>query len=88
MKSGCISNYKLQEGKRPNYKFGRTRDSKGTQRGNQTFAPNAGVLGKGVYVPKITLTYGFSVKNGTMTVNPVRVVSPSSFHRQTINQIK
>ncbi len=63
-------------------------DPLGIQRVNQTFAPNSGVSGKGIYAPKFTLRYGFSVKNGIMTVNPISVVKPSSFHRQTINKIK
>lgn len=38
--------------------------------------------------PGITLNYGFSVKNGIMTIDPIKVVFPSSYHKQILKQIK
>jgi RHS repeat-associated protein len=41
-----------------------------------------------VYAPIITLKYGYSVKNGKMSITPIRVVSPSPFQKQVIKQLK
>jgi len=62
-------------------------DSKGIEHGNRTYAPDSGVSEKGVNKPIFTLTYGFSVKNGVMTIDPIKVVNPSLFQKQIINQI-
>ena len=63
-------------------------DPLGIQKGNKIYAPDTGVQGKNLYVPKFTLRYEFSVKNGMVSVGPIRVVNPSPFQKQTINQIK
>jgi len=45
-------------------------------------------VGKNIYSPIVTMKYGFSVSNGQMTVEPIKIVSPSSFQLKTINQIR
>ncbi|GHV31965.1 hypothetical protein FACS1894177_07440 [Bacteroidia bacterium] len=41
-----------------------------------------------MYAPKITLGWGFSVKNNTIIAAPIKVIKPSPFHRKIINSIK
>ena len=45
-------------------------------------------LGKSIYSPIVTLTYGFNVNNGKMASIPIKISSPSQFQLQTINQIR
>jgi RHS repeat-associated protein len=44
-------------------------------------------LGKRIYSPIVTMTYGFNVSNGKMTTTPIKITSPSQFQLQTIKQI-
>lgn len=62
-------------------------DPVGIRQGNKIWNPNTGVIGKNVYTPEVTLQYGFAVKNGVMTVAPVKVIEPSSYQVNVINQI-
>jgi hypothetical protein len=59
---------------------------KNSQNGIKSWFSSEGT--KLTYTPKITLSWGFSVKNNIMTANPIRVINPSLFHRNIINSIK
>jgi len=63
-------------------------DPVGIQCGNQVFAPNSGRIGKIIYAPKITLNYKFYVSNGNMQIYPIRIATPSRYHKQIINSIR
>lgn len=44
-------------------------------------------LGRRIYSPIVTMTYGFNVTNGKMTITPIKITSPSQFQLQTIMKI-
>lgn len=63
-------------------------DPIGKQMGNKVYSPNGTSYGQNIYSSKVTMTYGFSVRNGSASASPIRVVTPSPFQMQTIGRIK
>lgn len=50
--------------------------------------PNFNVNLHTSYKSIMTLQWGFSVKNGTMTILPVKIIQPSHYHQSVLNTVR